>query len=144
MNGTSTPTGLPELISEHENLVLRLKAERMWWQQLREMGKPNFGQMGTRLEELRKRLAEHFAHEESIEQSADESNRQLALSLESKEQHHTFLDRLDGIIMRLCGCKPGFDCWGEAGQEFETFAMDLQLEQEAELRRLRSLLDKPH
>ena len=144
MNGTSPPPGLPELISEHEDLVLRLKAERMWWQQLREMGRPNFGQMGTRLEQLRKRLADHFTHEETVEQSADGTSRQLALSLDSREQHQAFLDRLDGIIVRLSGCEPGFDCWGEAGQEFELFSMDLQLDQEGELRRLRSLLDRPH
>lgn len=140
MNGTSARIGLPELINEHEDLVLRIKAERQWWQQLRELGKPNFGQMGNRLEALRKRLAEHFAHEESAEQTAGRALSGAAVS-ESAEHHCAFLARLHRIIQQLGGCGPGFDCWGAAGEEFELFATDLQLDQEAELRELRSSLD---
>jgi hypothetical protein len=144
MNRTSTQIELPELIREHEDLVLRLKAERMWWQQLREMGKPNFGQMGTRLEELRNRLADHFAHEESAELAAGAASPATPIAPNSAKHHREFLARLDQIIGQLGGCGPGFNCWGAAGQEFELFAMDLQLDQEAELRELRSSLDDQH
>lgn len=144
MNRTPTPIELPELISEHEDIVLRLKAERMWWQQLREMGKPNFGQMGTRLETLRNRLADHFAHEESAELAAGITPPAASIAQKSLMNHREFLARLDRIIQQLGGCGAGFDCWGAAGQEFELFAMDLQLEQEAELRELRSSLDERH
>lgn len=143
MNGTSERVGLTELISEHEDLVLRLKSERQWWQQLRELGKPNFGQMGTRLEALRKRLADHFAHEESAERATGRAISGTAAS-DSADQHCEFLARLDRIVRQLSGCGPGFECWGAAGQEFDLFAADLQLHQEAELRELRSTLDDHH
>ena len=144
MNRTSAPIELSELINEHEDIVLRIKAERMWWQQLREMGKPNFGQMGTRLETLRKRLADHFAHEESAELAAGAAPSTGPTAPNSLMNHREFLARLDRIIQQLGGCGAGFDCWGAAGQEFELFAMDLQFEQEAELRELRASLPEHH
>lgn len=137
MNTSPPRLGLPELINEHEDLALRLKAERMWWQQLREMGKPNFGQMAVRLDAFRKRLAQHFEHEETAEHSA---LRAEAAWADHATQHHHFLDRLDAVIRRLNGCGPGYDCWGAAGQEFEIFAAELLIDQETELQRLRDLL----
>lgn len=148
MNASPSQLGLSEFVREQEDLVLRLKSERQWWEQLREWGKPNFGQMGMRLDALRERLARHFSKEETAEHRlVSPPDASLPGSLhpldpnEMEARHRLLLTRLDGIIARLNGCGAGFDCWGTAGREFETFATDLQTEQESELRRLRDLLN---
>lgn len=148
MNASPSQLGLSELVREQEDLVLRVKSDRQWWEQLRELGKPNFGQMGMRLDALRERLARHFSQEETAEHRlASPSDASVPASLhpldptEMEARHRLLLARLDAIIARLNGCGPSFDCWGTAGREFETFATDLQAEQESELRRLRDLLN---
>lgn len=135
-----TPFDFARVFDEHEDLIQRIKAERLFWQQLREWGVPDFGQMGLRLHGLRDRLADHLHHEERLEDEVEQQGAGVAFSLAAgrqRQEHEALLARLDGIIGRLEGCGSGFDCWGAAGEAFETFAGDLQDHEEDELRELR-------
>lgn len=135
-----TPSDFAQVFDEHEDLIQRIKAERLFWQQLREWGVPDFGQMGLRLHDLRDRLADHLHHEERLEDEVGQHGAGVAFSLAAgrqRQEHEALLARLDAIIGRLEGCGSAFDCWGEAGEAFETFAGDLQEHEEDELRELR-------
>ncbi len=97
---------------------------REWWSELRELGAPNFGEMGARLGQLRDILERHFELEEQLAKAARplDTTAGVATRLEHwLSQPSGLLATLDEMIGRLESCEPAFACWGAAREEFEEF-----------------------
>jgi hypothetical protein len=139
METTLSAAELAEIIREREDLVLRIRSERVWWEQLAEMGTPNFGQMASRLQDFRDRVAAHFRREEAAELVCAREQEQSSDFRRINGEHASLLARLDDVFKRLNQCD-GYDCWGEAGNAFQALAEEIQRQEEVELNRLRSLV----
>lgn len=116
------------LLEDHLVLRRRIAEMRQWWAELDELGLPKFGEMGTRLEELRDLLAEHFADEERdgyLAAALAAAPRFSRKAEELREQHGQFLEDLNNFINRLKASECGFTCWHEARDEFEAFIQRL-------------------
>ena len=120
---------------DHESLDQDIAEWREWWSELREIGRPHFGEMGDRLAYVREHLTAHVAQEEnegllSVVVGAD---REVVLRIAKlRDEHGELLADLDRIIVRLQCCEPPFDCWGMARAEFEDFLDRLNTHEEAE------------
>jgi len=139
---TSRLERLLAIIAEHEDLTLRIRTERIWWEQLREYGDPMFGEMGARLHDFRERLASHFEHEEQLERETFSTSSQPRSDELRRlpQEHQQFLDQLDEIATQLIRCDESYDCWGTAGEVFARFARDLEEHEQAELSALQAML----
>lgn len=136
---------LPQLIREHTELNAAIDAEQLWWKEVRELGKPQFGEMGVRLQTLRARLAAHFAHEERAEEEAVAEGLCKAPPAEiaaMKSEHRDLLARLDAIISKASSCGASYDCWGDVGCEFGDLIQRLHEHETAELTLLGEILGK--
>lgn len=130
------------IVGEHEDLMLRIQAERIWWEQLREYGDPLFGEMGARLRDFRQRLASHFEHEEQLEREtfADPGQSVPGELRHLPQEHQDFLGQLDEISGQLTRCDESYDCWGRAGDVFARFTQALEEHEQGELTALQRLL----
>ena len=130
------------IVAEHEDLMLRIRTERIWWEQLREYGDPLFGEMGARLRDFRERLADHFHHEEQLEQEtfADPAQNVPGELRHVPQEHQDFLGQLDEIAGQLTRCDERYDCWGRAGDVFARFARELEEHEQGELSALQRML----
>jgi hypothetical protein len=129
---------LQQLVDEHKHLQTLIDEQRAWWQEVREIGIPRFGEMASRLSVLRHRLSEHFSHEESAEHDFIKAallvfSREEAAKL--AEDHSNLLQRLDKIISKANACG-GYECWGEVGLEFSELIHAIDEHEGEELQRL--------
>jgi uncharacterized coiled-coil DUF342 family protein len=135
MSRQQTRSKIDSLKSEHSSLEREIRDWRKWWAELKEIGKPNFGEMGLRLAQFREHLAAHFAHEESqkglslVENLRDETVEQLA---GLRDEHASLLEELDRLIEQLQAREPKFSCWGDARKEFDAFLTRLDAHENAE------------
>jgi chromosome segregation ATPase len=135
MNRQDTRAEVASLKTEHSSLEREIADWRQWWAELKELGRPQFGEMGDRLAQFREHLASHFAHEESqkalnlVENLPPETVRQLA---KLRDEHGGLLEELDRLIERLQACKPQFDCWSDARKQFDAFLTRLDTHESAE------------
>ena len=120
--------------SEHASLNREIADWRGWWEELKELGQPHFGEMGGRLAQFRAHLITHINHEESL---LGEAPAEVAKALPRlQEAHAGLLSELDRLIERLRACEPDFNCWGAARSEFEQFLDHLQAHEADEERLL--------
>lgn len=135
MSQTSMHNEAMILRNEHASLDREITEWRTWWKQLDELGDPNFGQMGDRLERFRDHLQGHFAHEESDAGVALFANLPPELSKQAddlRDEHGKLLQQLNALVDRLHVCDLEHDCWGSARQDFETFLDQLNTHETAE------------
>ena len=132
---TRTINWLTWMLEEHAELTRRVANLREWWNELDQYGLPKFGEMGSRVDELRDLLAEHFADEEkdgyfapvlAVSPNLDRQVNKL------QEQHGQLLERLNDFANRLQMSKPPFDSWQKAYRELETILADLRKHEQAE------------
>jgi hypothetical protein len=142
MSTTPDTAEFGKLVHEHETLQGMIEADRAWWQEIREIGIPRFWEMASRLDALRNRLSEHFAHEESVQHTAVKD----ALGVTSPDkikamadEHSDILQRLDGIISKA-NASGGYECWGEIGLEFSELIHAVYEHESEEFRLLRDAL----
>lgn len=110
--------------SEHASLNREIADWRQWWEELKEMGQPHFGEMGGRLAQFRAHLVTHIAHEEKL---LSESTAEVAKQLPRlRDGHAGLLSELDRLIERLRACEPDFECWSAARLDFDRFLDHLQ------------------
>lgn len=126
---TPTNTTPNMLQNEHAQLNREIEELRSWWQELRQIGSPHFGEMADRIHAFRDHLADHFQHEVSYRERAGAT--QLSKNAHERlaelhGQHDQFLEKLDRLQVRLSACEPGFDCWGDAGCAFDAILNDLE------------------
>lgn len=124
-----------ELEREHEQLDRDVDALHDWWQECREYGVQRFGEMGARIEELRSRLAAHFAWEEEggYLRGVLEVVPRLTKQGESlRRQHAVFLAELDQLVATLRSCEPAFESWTEARKALDVVLERLEQHEHAE------------
>jgi iron-sulfur cluster repair protein YtfE (RIC family) len=129
-------TQLLEAFAREQDSAHRKIAQwREWCRELCEMGDPRFGEMGTRLEQIRSDLSRHFTHEDrggcfgKIAAAHPELAERIA---RIEAQHEELLGDLDEMIERLETCEPGFSSWGDARTAFESFLNRLEQHERAE------------
>ena len=126
---TPTNTTPHMLQNEHERLSREIADLRTWWQELRELGNPHFGEMADRIHAFREHLADHFQHEVRYRERADTTqlseNAQERLA-ELHAQHDAFLEKLDRLQVALSTCDAGINCWGDAGGAFDAILNELE------------------
>lgn len=145
MNHSETAAELQQLVREHEELRSRIESENAWWRDVREIGKPRFGEMGSRLAHLRKSLASHFEREESLEKTAIHQ----AVCKASPAQfdammgdHRDLLGRLDRMIAKANDSGGSYACWGDIGLEFSELIHAIDEHEAEELRLLAEILGR--
>ena len=126
---TLTNTSFNLLQNEHERLNREITELRTWWQELRQIGTPHFGEMADRIHVFRDHLADHFQHEVShhervaAAQLSGNAHERLA---ELHAEHDEFLERLDKLQVELTAFDAAINCWGDAGCAFDTILNDLE------------------
>lgn len=145
MDHSEIANELQSLVREHKELQSRIGSEHAWWREVREFGKPQFGEMGARLVHFRKRLADHFEHEEKLEETA----MKRAVCKASPEQftamttdHRGLLARLDSIIAKASDSGGSYSCWGDLGVEFGELIHAIDEHESEELRLLSEILGR--
>lgn len=122
MEQSDRETALRPLLDGHEQLVDQIEAIRQWWQELDEVGRPKFGEMGDRIAEFREMLAAHFADEErgGYLQAAIQGKPELNEAAKAlRKQHPQLLADTDALIEQLKSCDPLVECWRDARERFE-------------------------
>jgi hypothetical protein len=95
---------LRAFLEEHQKLTRRIAELRRWWSELDELGIRKFGEMASRVQELRDLLAAHFAEEESggyLSSALAAAPEFTAQAAALGGEHAQFLERLDHLIARL-------------------------------------------
>ncbi len=136
---------LQHLVREHEELRSRIESENAWWREVRELGKPRFGEMGFRLAHFRERLASHFEREESLEESAIRQSVCKASPDQFQTMvgdHRDLLGRLDKIIAKANDSGGSYACWGDIGLEFSELIHAIDEHESEELRLLAEILGR--
>ncbi len=126
---------LTRLLEEHRELMGRITELRKWWSELDQFGLPKFGEMGTRVEELRDILAEHFAEEEKdgyLAQALAVAPQYTQKAEELQKQHGQMLETLGDFSDRLELSQPPFESWQKARDEFEGIVAGLRQHERAE------------
>lgn len=134
-NQTVSSQAYHALLGEHRELMRDIAELRRWCKQLDEIGIPKYGELGSRLTELRQRLNAHFLEEESggyLASALTVAPRYARDAGRLLEQHRELLQRLDEFIERLQAVEPPFDCWGDAHQELNDFLVCLRDHEGAE------------
>jgi len=143
MNPTAALAELGQLVEEHRQLTRHIQGEQQWFEEVRQLGKPSFGELGSRLRGLRDKLADHFSHEEAVEQAAanrGDCKASPAVIAELKTVHGQLLARLDAVIARASGNSENYDFWGEAATESSEVFKDLHAHETDELNLLNRIV----
>ncbi|SFH56969.1 hemerythrin domain-containing protein [Planctomicrobium piriforme] len=113
-----------QLHLEQQRIDAAIADWRQWWTELKELGKPHFGEMGMRLSKVLDRLTAHFEHEERtgfLVQITNDAGADPDTPLKLIQEHDELLNELKDLIHRLqtC-CESGFS-WGEARRAVDAF-----------------------
>ena len=133
-NANSSPS-LTRLLEEHRELMGRISEIRKWWAELDQFGLPKFGEMGTRVEELKHILVEHFLEEEKdgyLAEALAVAPQYAGQAEELQKQHGEMLETLNDFSQRLEMSEPPFDSWQKARDEFEEIIASLRRHERAE------------
>jgi hypothetical protein len=120
---------LRAFLEEHQKLTRRIADLRRWWSELDDLGLRKFGEMASRVQELRDLLAEHFAEEESggyLSSALAVAPQFEAQAAALGEQHAQFLQRLDHLIGRLQDSETTSNYWRASRAEVEQIIVDLR------------------
>ncbi len=120
---------LNSLLAEHRALLTQISELREWAAAVGEHGIPRFGEMGTRMEQLRDRLRTHFEEEEKggyLSPIVEIAPRFAGEIEELGGQHTELLQTVDRFIARLHETEPPFASWQQAMREFEEFIVALR------------------
>jgi hypothetical protein len=104
----------------HEALQRSVEELRLWWWEVEELGKPRFGEMGTRIHALRELLSEHFRLEEDGGYLKEPLNAAPHLASQTqtlRAEHAAILDDLERLARRLEAAPCELDCWTAAWHE---------------------------
>lgn len=132
-SSTQTETHL-DALAEHRELLVQITNVRQFWREVCQLDDgPKFGEMASRVSNVRSLLEHHFEREESggYLVSALKAAPQLADEAALlQKQHAGFLARLDQLI----DCLKRSECssWQDAFAGFEQFAEDLQKHEQRE------------
>lgn len=104
----------------HEALGRSVDELRTWWQEVRELGKPRFGEMGARVAAVRERVAEHFRLEEEggyLKEPLGAAPELAQWAPALLAEHAAILADLDRLVARLAASPCELDCWTAAWHE---------------------------
>jgi hypothetical protein len=127
-------TDLNTLLAEHRDLLDAISGLRNWCDEVAQGGRPRFGEMGSRVRMLRRRLTKHFALEERggyLAQALVAAPQFTREAEALRQQHRQLLDELaDG----LAASTPPFQGWQDARQQLEHTLHSLAGHEAAETR----------
>lgn len=136
MTETRPDALLQMLLDEHRDIFKQIADLRSFWNEVNELGQgPKYEEMGSRVQELRRHLAKHFANEELggyLAPALQRTPQFVAQAEQLQLQHAEFLDTLDHYTSRLQTCESAFHCWQEVRTEFEDFLQRLNEHEVAE------------
>jgi hypothetical protein len=104
----------------HEALQRSVQELRLWWREVEELGKPRFGEMGTRIHALRELLSEHFRLEEDggyLKEPLYAAPHLATQAQTLRAEHSAILDDLERLARRLEAAPCELDCWTAAWHE---------------------------
>jgi hypothetical protein len=113
----------------HEALRQTVEELRGWWQEVEQLGKPRFGEMGMRVETLKAKLAAHFKLEEAGGYLKEPLNAAPHLAEQAQRllaDHAAVLADLDRLSQRLEASPCEFDCWTAAWHELAAILARLE------------------
>ncbi len=123
-------------IREHLELDQWISELVAWMDEVSKLGIPRFGQAGTRLNQLRHRLVEHFRVEDQIAvelcESRPSSVEVQAAQRQASRDHDQLLDRMDDLYEKLMQLEPPFASWQDAVQQIGWFMDMLEQHEEQE------------
>jgi len=120
---------LRAFLEEHQKLTRGIAELRRWWSELDELGIRKFGEMASRVQELRVLLADHFAEEESggyLSSALAAAPEFTAQAAALGGEHAQFLERLDHLIARLRDSEDASNYWRASRAEVEQIVVDLR------------------
>lgn len=133
-----------KMLTDHNALMSGICCNRRWIYELCELGMPRFGELATRLRELRSALVSHFHDEEAFSAALRESGAKVVLNHDLEKTHQELLQRLDVMISRLQSPHEQFSGWHAAIAEVEALVTDICNHENMEMDGLKkSLLPEP-
>jgi hypothetical protein len=136
--------GLDSLLAEHRELLSEIAGIRCWCGEVGQTGRPRFGEMGSRVRMLRRRLTKHFAIEErggylaEALAAAPQFEREAAAL---RRQHRDMLDGLDQLADGLAAAEPPFQGWQDACRHLEEMLGRLRDHEAAENRIIQAAVE---
>lgn len=138
---TETRQELQRLMADHREIHRELDECLRWCAEVRELGVPQFGEMGLRLARVRILLQTHFAREERTVGFADLGGTPLERGgRQLLNEHRELLADLDALIERFRGGAAEEMCWGDAGRELQNFVQRWQAHECAETKLMEEAL----
>ncbi|HUG92659.1 MAG TPA: hemerythrin domain-containing protein [Planctomycetaceae bacterium] len=125
------------LLAEHGRLLAEISALRQWCSEVGETGRPRFGEMGSRVRMLRRRLTKHFAMEEHggyLAEALAVAPQFTREAAELRGQHRELLDGLDRLTDGLAAVEPPFQGWQDACRQLNDILNHLRDHEAAENR----------
>jgi len=119
MQSTSSQTPLP-LAGLHAELHRQLDELQAWIHDADEYGRPQFGQLGDWIKNIRSKIAEHFAIEETdgyMSGPLRAAPQLVERVAELQAEHPRLLAGFDRFGQRLKECR--YECWGDARTELQ-------------------------
>lgn len=104
----------------HEALQRSIQDLRQWWRELEQLGKPRFGEMGTRVHALRELLSEHFRLEEEggyLKEPLNAAPHRAPQAQALRADHTAILADLERLARQLEAAPCELDCWTAAWHE---------------------------
>ncbi len=114
-----------KMLTDHNALMSGICSNRRWIYELCELGMPRFGELATRLRELRAALVSHFHDEEAFNAAQRDSGGNVVLNHNLEKTHQELLQRLDVMISRLQSAAEQFPGWHAAVAEVEILVTDI-------------------
>jgi hypothetical protein len=123
------------LVELHHLLRTEIDQLQLWLKESDEYGRPQFGQMGDRVQSLRDVVAEHFALEDDggymagpLSVAPELAERAAALHADHPRLLAEFAALADAL--RECPCR--YDCWSAARRDFQQLLERLELHEHRE------------
>ena len=126
-----------KMLADHNSLMSGICGHRRWIYELCELGMPRFGELATRLRDLRAALVPHFQDEEAFNAAQRESGQQAVLNNDLEKTHQDLLMRLDIMMKRLQSASLEFPGWHAAVAEVETLVTDICNHEDTEMDHLK-------
>ena len=136
--------------SEESEMKASIDDLCIWMNEVNQLGIPHFGEAGSRLQNLRHRMLQHFERENLIVENLvaqvndlgdpSASSAVADLQKQASSDHEHLLSHLDDLIGRLHHLEPPFSSWSEAMDEIGGFTVELQEHEDYEWEQLSAIV----
>ena len=124
-----------QLVQLHNMLRSEIDQLNVWLKEADEYGRPQFGQLGDRVQAIRNVVADHFALEDEggymsgpLQAAPELADR----AEELHDDHARLLAEFDALAAELQECPCRYDCWSAARHDFQRVLDHLELHEHRE------------